>query len=1398
MHYYNDNYYSLIKNLPDGFAYHQVVYDDRGEPVDYIFLEVNDAFEEMTGLAHHEVISRRVTEVLPEITGSLFDWIKEYGKLASEGGSMRFEQYSEPLGRYYEVSAFSNEPGYFATIFRDITSRKNDALTKEMLSKLAGKTFDFSKEENHYQIFTDDLLLLSGASFVAFNSYENKSAKSITRAVSGSKDGIELANNLLGSDLVGLEWEFIPERLRNIEGGKLASFNGLYEASSGAVSEEVVSSIEEMLELGEVFVIQVRYDNEAVGDFIFFMPRGKTIANRENIEMYVNQVGTILSRARAEASLRENEEKYRSIIQAAKSVSLIVTDLSSIIKEFSPGAEYMLGYSREEVIGKHVGFLHEESEAQGFPEDVKRLFENQVGFSRETRLIRKNGEVFSALFSLEPFFDSQGNMVGTLGISIDISERKQMEEELKTLAEDYEKVFNGTQDAMFLIEVEEGGNFRFIRNNHAHEQATGLKKEEIQGKTPVELLGEEMGKKVEENYRLCVEKAKPITYEETLNLPVGERLWLTTLTPVFQEERIAYLVGSGHDVTERKKTQEKVHQLSERLKLATNSARIGVWDLDLLQGTLIWDELMFSLYGIEPTSDFIVDFEFWNKKLHPRDRERVLEEVETALRETTHFDTEFRIIWPDESIRYLKAFATVQYNQQGKAVRMVGVNWDITERKEVEEDLRTFRAALDNSADHIFIIDPHTMQFLDANARACEEMGYRRDELLTMGPQNIKPYYTKEELFKEFQATIYDRERATVLETIHKRKDGSEFPVEISLEVFMREETPLLVASVRDITERRQAEEELARHAIEMEVKNIELENARNAALEASQAKSEFLSTMSHEIRTPMNSIIGMAELLAETSLTSEQQEYVRIFRNAGENLLSLINDILDISKIESGYLELNYSEFNLVDLVEKTVELMSMRASEKGLELACRIQPELKEYVLGDPDRLRQVLVNLLSNAIKFTDQGDVVLRVQQGEQEASGDEEINYENMINIFFAVEDTGVGIPKDKQEAIFDEFTQVDSSSTRSYGGTGLGLAISRRLVNKMGGELRVDSTPGEGSTFYFTIPFQPATQKPQVTLQDRNKLNLEGIKILIVDDNDNNRLILREILMPLGSILEEAENGNEAMQKLRNASPKGAPFDLVLLDAMMPEKDGFQVAAEITEELPELDIIMLSSAMESQQIAQKQSLKIDAFINKPVRRQILLDTMAGCLKDSNKLGVNKEKLPPLQNEKFIIPEEAREEEKVDLNIRQDQHLESLWQPPGGEASSQSGYQILLVEDNIDNRMLVEAYLKKTEHRLDIAENGEEAVHKVMGNSYDLVLMDMQMPVKDGYTATKEIREWEKENEKEPLSIIALTAYALEGEVKKALDAGCDAHVPKPVKKNTLLEAIEYYASPNKG
>jgi two-component system sensor histidine kinase/response regulator len=696
-----------------------------------------------------------------------------------------------------------------------------------------------------------------------------------------------------------------------------------------------------------------------------------------------------------------------------------------------------------------------------------------------------------------------------------------------------------------------------------------------------------------------------------------------------------------------------------------------------------------------------------------------------ALKEDLHGAFGFPILLHGEVVGVMEFFSREIREPDEELLNMMAAIGSqigqFIERKRAEEDLdRLFRVSLD-----MLCIAGFDGYFKRLNPAWTKTLGFPLEELMGLPYLDFVHPDDREATIAEAQKIAGGAETIS-FENRYLCRDGSYRWLQWNSSPMADQQ--LVYCVVRDVTEKKRADAELKR--------------AKEAADAANRAKGEFLANISHEIRTPMNAIIGMTELALDSRLTPEQREYLTVVKDSAESLLALINDILDFSKIEAGKLVLENVEFHLRDVLGDTMRTLGLRAHQKRLELACHVSADVPELLVGDPSRLRQVVVNLVGNAIKFTQHGEVVVHAEK--EHESGEH-------IRLLFSVRDTGIGISPEKQALIFDAFAQADSSTTREFGGTGLGLTISAQILAMMDGRIWVESEQGKGSTFFFTAQFgRPGTP---VAAPEPLEQGLENLSVLVVDDNATNRRILEEMLTNWRMKPAMAEGGAAALAAMERAAQQGKPFPLLLVDAHMPAMDGFMFVERVRDNpaLGKPQILMLTSAGRPGDAARSRRLGIASYLIKPVKQSELLDAIVTAL-DTTKRGRLRRARPP----------------KL--------------------AAHRRGLRVLLAEDNPVNQMLAARLVEKLGHTATLAGNGRDALTLWQQQPFDLILMDVQMPEMDGLAATAAIRQREKTTGGH-IPIVAITAHAMKGDRERCLAAGMDAYLPKPIGAPRLAEVL---------
>jgi len=865
---------------------------------------------------------------------------------------------------------------------------------------------------------------------------------------------------------------------------------------------------------------------------------------------------------------------------------------------------------------------------------------------------------------------------------------------------EWETTFDALSDPIFITDREG----RVIRCNHAALDRLNSTYPKTLGRQLDDILSEGEG----------LDAPPP-------NLLPSERLWFkhiyeATFCPISIENAAQTSICILHDITERKLAESELRALfsamtdviivydseGRYLKIApTNQSNLYLPPVDMIGKSVA------ELFPPAQAAFF-------------------LEHIQQTLKTGELTSAEYSLTIDGREIWFSALISPMS------ADSVIWVARDSTEYKrnarELVRERKYFETLLQNSPVAIVVMD-NDEKVLSINPAFEKLFGYSSEE--AVGAVLDKLVATQE---TQMEAARYSQD---IMEgAIHgivrrRRKDGTLVDVELS-------GVPIVVAGKK-----------LSALVLYHDI--TELVNSRREAESANRAKSEFLANMSHEIRTPMNGVIGMLELALDTKLTTEQTDYLQTSLHSAEALLSLLNDILDFSKIEAGRLELEAINFNLRNAVEDVAYTLAKRAQDKGLEMACLIDPDLSSSLRGDPGRLRQILVNLVGNAIKFTHQGEIVIRAEPRDET---------ERHVLVRFSVQDTGIGIPYDRQSAVFERFTQADGTTTRTYGGTGLGLSISKQLVEMMGGRIGLESTPGVGTTFWFDVRFEKISpQKSGVTGPlTAGPANLTHARILVVDDNQTNRVVLVKNVEALGSRVDSVPSGAKAIESLRNAQRSSDPYHIVLLDMQMPGMDGEQTARIIKSDpsVKDVKILILTSMGQRGDAARLEALGCSGYLLKPIKQQMLFDAVLAVLgRDEDDAA-------------SLITRHTISENRV------------------------AGIRLLLAEDNPVNQKLAVIMLQKAGYSVDAVETGLQAFERIQDYPYNAVLMDVQMPEMDGYEVTRRVRAWEAQKGRH-VPIIAMTAYAMSGDRELCLQAGMDDYVSKPLEPRVLFNVIERWA-----
>ncbi|MGE0606979.1 MAG: PAS domain-containing protein [Pirellulales bacterium] len=1030
--------------------------------------------------------------------------------------------------------------------------------------------------------------------------------------------------------------------------------------------------------------------------------------------------------------LRESEARKAAMLESSLD-PIITMDHDGRIIEFNRAAEKVFGRPRASVMGQELArILFPASETEAYQDRLDRYLGagagSLVGNRTEIVAARANGEEFPMEMAMT-MGHVEGRPVCTFFMR-DISESRKVQRALR----DSEALYHSLVEHLPVSIYRKDSRGTFTFGNASYCAGLGRKPAAILGKTDFDLFPKELAHKYRDDDRNVLDTGEVFEAVEEHFRPDGEKRFVHVLKAPVRDShgKIVGTQGLFWDITSRIRAEQALRESEQRLQSVLDNTTAVVY-LKNREGQYLGANRSFQqLFKLESHQILgKTDFEVFPQELAQAFRDNDLKVM--AAEGPLQFEEQAPDA--DDGLHTYVSIKVPLRDDAGEVYGICGISTDITSRKRAEEETQRLTKFLDSIVKNLpimlFVKDAQELRFERFNKAGEEVLGVTQDQVLGKNDFDLFPqelaerYVAKDREVLERCSLIDVREESIVTprgeRVLHTRKipilDDAGRP------------THLLGIS-EDITEAKRRE--------------VELRAAKEAAEAASRAKSAFLANMSHEIRTPLTGVIGMSDLLLDTPLTQQQREYSEMIRNSGHQLLGVIGDVLDFSKIEAGKMDLDCRPFRARDGLGDTMRALSLRAKSKSLELVCHVRSDVPEWIIGDDARLRQIVINLVGNALKFTQQGEIVLTVEVESLDA---------NRVMLHFIVADTGIGIPQEKQLLIFQAFEQADTSTTRRYGGTGLGLTISSRLVEMMGGRLWVESEVGQGSQFHFTAEFD----LPAQAIADKSPAepaHLHGLSVLVVDDNATNRMLLTELLSKWQMRSVAVEGGQPALEELRRAAAAGRPFSLVLLDAQMPDQDGFCLAEKIQAE-PDLvqgSIMMLTSSDQSGDIARCRELGIAAYLTKPIKQSELFDAILNVIGAAN-----------------AAPTIAAEADAT--------------QPDTGPT-----LRILLVEDSPVNQVLALAVLDKRGHQAVLAENGRQALEAVDREPFDLILMDVQMPEMDGFEATAAIRRREKDKPfRTP--IVAMTAHAIKGDRERCLAAGMDSYLAKPVHPTELFATM---------
>jgi len=1173
-HLLEHNYHTLFNQMLDGFAQHEIICDSQGRPINYRFLAVNPAFERMTGLKANDILGKTVLDVMPSTEAY---WIETYGQVALTGKPVFLENYSRTLSKWFQVSAFRPAANQFACVVSDITERKQASSQirfhlecQKAVSEISAR-FLASTSDTLSAAF-DDMLARLGALFgmdcctvIQFSSQGSLMSQTnewCALGVSKQKDRIQ-----------NFPTAMAPWWMKQLALGKpihIPLVSKLPEEAAIEREEFLAQSIQSLLSIP-----MATENGELLGMLVLDAVQRPHTWSEEQMALLQVVAGiatSAMNRTRASEALARESEERRILLDNIQTQVWYLTDDHTYGGVNKAHASFF-GVRKEDLANKSLFDVMPADVAE-----ISRLSNVEVFQSGKTVHTEEwvdNGKGDLHLLSLQktPKLRRDGSVEYIVVSAEDITERKYAEEALAESNERMRTLAQQVPGVIFQYQLFPDGHDAFpFASDHIWD---------LYEVTPEEIRHD--GSKAHsrshpedfERVRTSIHESKDhlTTWqcEFRVILPSRGTIWLRgSANPILQPDQSVLWNGYISDITEIKNAEIELALSQEQFALAVWGSNDGIWDWNLATNELYLSAKWKEQLGYRD-DELPNEYAMFESRIHPGDKPRVQAQLQRYLKGLDRkFDIEFRLRHKDGSYRWMRARGEAVRDANGIATRMAGSHTDITESKQAADEMqllsRQLREVIDLVPAYIFAKDIEG-HFLMVNWAMAEVfkltpeavVGKTDPELGTPEEQIAEYAKTEKKVIESGSPLLVPNERIL-------RKDGTLGWFQTVKMPYAHPgcEKPAVLCVATDITERKKTENALLNANIEMEEAMARANQMAMQAEVANVAKSDFLANMSHEIRTPMNGVIGMTSLLIDTPLNSDQRRYAEIIRSSGDSLLTLLNDILDYSKIEAGKLAVETTDLDLEKTLQEVIDTMGARAQSKNLELTCKMEPQVPRHLRGDPSRLRQVLNNLVGNAIKFTQQGNITIFVSNIPIPPSAP---HTPHSALLRFSVKDTGIGIPDDKQDLLFNKFSQVDPSTTRKYGGTGLGLAICKQLVELMNGSIGVISAPGVGSDFWFCIPFEIQTQ-PKLRTPGRDsspghseKTNVFGgreVRILLAEDNAVNQLVAQGMLGKFGLRADMVANGKLALEALAQK-----PYDIILMDIQMPILDGVEATRQI-------------------------------------------------------------------------------------------------------------------------------------------------------------------------------------------------------------------------------------------